>query len=448
MTDSKTLATGSGIARSAALGLYGLGVFAFIAHIWTNGQALGVAMGWVVYWCLMSLGFAATPRLPLVGVCCYVMLAYGMSSHAPELNIMLSIRLLDAAVALVLVGWMLSDTQRPPKPAGNNYLVVLGGVFLAWLVFSLASAVLRGTPYGTFLRHDPSGYLQAAALCFVTWKAVKTRADCALLAAVIGLTVLGRVVLQGKAGTYLESYVASLLVIGAPLALLGMVSAQNRLMQYAFGAAAVGMLVSLAMTQNRAAAVASVAVVAVFIWQSRRTRLGKWLVAMVIAVAIGLMFAPSSYVDRFRALLDPAQTHATAGLDRGTAAERLELWSAGWQMAMDQPLTGVGPGNYPAALGIYLPGKGLLAAHSNYMQMLAEAGFVGLALYLAFFWGVLLMLDRTRRTRPSQWQRSSAQMLQLALVAYLIGGIFNSRQDFVLAYILAGWALALRDIKS
>jgi hypothetical protein len=39
-------------------------------------------------------------------------------------------------------------------------------------------------------------------------------------------------------------------------------------------------------------------------------------------------------------------------------------------------------------------------------------------------------------------------MLQLALVAYLIGGIFNSRQDFVLAYILAGWALALRDIKS
>jgi O-antigen ligase len=169
---------------------------------------------------------------------------------------------------------------------------------------------------------------------------------------------------------------------------------------------------------------------------------------MVVVAAIGLMFAPSSYVDRFRALLDPAQTHATAGLDRGTAAERLELWSAGWQMAMDQPITGVGPGNYPAALGIYLSGKGLLAAHSNYVQMLAEAGFPGLVLYLAFFLGVLVMLDRIRRSGPAQWQQRSAQMLQLALVAYLVGGIFNSRQDFVLAYVLAGWALALRDIKS
>jgi hypothetical protein len=448
MTDSKVLASRPGVAKNATLALYGLGVVAFIAYIWTNGHANGAAMGWLVYWCLIALVLAATPRLPLMGVCSYVMLAYGMSSHGPELDIMLSMRVLDIAVALVLVGWMIAGTPVPLKPVSNNYLVLLGGVLLAWLVFSLAGALLRGTPYGTFLRHDPSGYLQAAMLFFVTWKVVKTREDFALLAAVIGMTVLGRLVLQGGAGIYLESYVATLLVIGVPLALAGMFAVQNRLLQVAFGVGALAMLVGLAMTQNRAAAMAFAVAVAVFIWQSRRMRIGKWLVALVVAAAIGLTFAPSNYVDRFRALLDPAQTHATASLDRGTAAERLELWSAGWQMALDQPITGVGPGNYPAALGVYLPGKGLLAAHSNYVQMLAEAGFPGLVLYLAFFLGLLLVLNRIRRTGPARWQQRSAQMLQLALVAYLIGGIFNSRQDFVLAYVLAGWSLALRDIKS
>jgi len=435
MTDSK-------------VGLYALVVCAFIAYVWIAGQAQGAAEGWLIYWCIVSLGLAASPRWPLVGVCCYVVLAYGVSSHAPELDIMLSMRVLDVAVVLALVGWLLTGQQQPPKLGGNNYLVWIGGALFVWLVFSLAGALLRGTPYGTFLRHDPSGYVQAAVLFWLTRSVVKTRADCAVLAAVIGITVLGRVLLQGVDGIYLESYVATLLVMGVPLVLVGMFAVQNRLAQVAFGAAAVAMLVGLAMTQNRAAAVAAVAVVVAFVWQARRMRLGKWLVAVAMAAAIGLVFAPSSYVDRFRALIDPALTHATASSDRGTANERLELWSAGWQMAVDQPVTGVGPGNYPAALGMYLPGKGMLAAHSNYAQMLAEGGFLGLALYLAFFLGVLLVLNRTRCTGPAQWQRLSAQMLQLAMVAYLIGGIFNSRNDFVLAYLVAGWALALREVET
>jgi hypothetical protein len=72
-----------------------------------------------------------------------------------------------------------------------------------------------------------------------------------------------------------------------------------------------------------------------------------------------------------------------------------------------------------------------------------------LALYLGFFLGAVVMLNRMRgaRRRPP-WQRSSAQMLQLSLIAYLVGGIFNSRHDFVLAYVITGWALALRNMDS
>jgi len=48
------------------------------------------------------------------------------------------------------------------------------------------------------------------------------------------------------------------------------------------------------------------------------------------------------------------------------------------------------------------------------------------------------------RSAATDWQRRAASMLQLAFVAYLAGGIFNSRHDFVLAYILAGWTVALQ----
>jgi O-antigen ligase len=359
---------------------------------------------------------------------------------------MLAMRVLDGAAVLILLGWLLARQQRSPKSVSSNYVIVFGTALLVWLVISLATALFKGTPYGTFARHDPSNFVQAAVLFLVTRNALKTRSDCALLAGVVSLTVIARVVLQGVDGIYLESYVATLLVMGAPLALLGIYTAQTKAAQWAFGAGAVTMVGALALTQNRAAAVAAVVVVLVFLWQVRWAGSGKWLAAMGMVVVLGLWFAPSSYVDRFRALLDPAQAHPTANLDRGTANERLELWSAGWHMAKDQPVMGVGPGNYPATLDIYLPGKGLMAAHSNYAQMLAEAGFLGLVLYLAFFGSVLVVLARDRHKALSQWHRRSAQMLQLALVAYLAGGIFNSRADFVFAYVIAGWAMALRDI--
>jgi O-antigen ligase len=79
-------------------------------------------------------------------------------------------------------------------------------------------------------------------------------------------------------------------------------------------------------------------------------------------------------------------------LEGGTG--RTDIWTVGWRMVQDQPLLGVGAGNFPVASIHYLLEPGALlrtdfivdnpkVAHNTYLNVLAELGVVGLALFLA-----------------------------------------------------------------
>jgi O-antigen ligase len=381
---------------------------------------------------------------PIAGLGSCVLLTYGMSSHARELDLMLSLRILDAAVAVAFAGWLVARLGRPGFAPFRGALVRTALAMFAWVAVCLVVARMHGAPWGPFPRHDPSGFAQAAALFIVAADVVTTRRDAVILAAAIVATTLGRAAVQGIEGLYLESYAATLLVLGAPVAMLGAFAATRRPVAWTFVATVPVLLGLLLVTRNRAAAVAAFAVLAMLAWQMRRSFGRRTLGAVAVVFLVGAMVVPSSYVDRFRALWNPASTHATAGLDVSTASDRLELWKAGLDMVAQQPVFGVGPGNYPLFLPIYRTGADPLAAHSNYVQMAAETGVPGVVLYLALFVGTLVALGRIARNAGADWPRRAASMLQLALVAYLAGGIFNSRHDFVLAYLLAGWVVALQ----
>jgi O-antigen ligase len=116
-------------------------------------------------------------------------------------------------------------------------------------------------------------------------------------------------------------------------------------------------------------------------------------------------------------------------------------------MADEHPLVGVGPGNFAHELQFYRPGSGHGGAHNSYLQMLAETGYLGLFLYLVFFLTALISLTHTQRSFDRRWQAHVAWMLQLSLIGYLALGVFNNRNDLVLAYILAGCSVALRATK-
>ncbi len=90
--------------------------------------------------------------------------------------------------------------------------------------------------------------------------------------------------------------------------------------------------------------------------------------------------------------------------------ERLAHWQAAVAMAHDRPILGVGLGNYEIVYADYrlinweLP---LGHAHNLYLNLLAEAGIVGLAAYLAFWLVVFIVTWRCRR-HPDLFARSCA----------------------------------------
>ncbi len=67
--------------------------------------------------------------------------------------------------------------------------------------------------------------------------------------------------------------------------------------------------------------------------------------------------------------------------------ERLSQWYAGWQMFINNPILGVGIGNYNAAYDTYRLDQWPIAlghAHNHYLTIAAEAGLLGLAAYAGF----------------------------------------------------------------
>ncbi len=125
-----------------------------------------------------------------------------------------------------------------------------------------------------------------------------------------------------------------------------------------------------------------------------------------------------------------------------SANSRRMSWAAAWRMAQDNPVFGVGIRNanlFSYDYGADMPGRTI---HSQYLQIAADNGFVGLGLYLALL--VSVWAD-TRFCRLAVQGRDDLQSRRIYLVAtgvessmalFCIGGAFLSLEVFELPYLL------------
>ncbi len=136
--------------------------------------------------------------------------------------------------------------------------------------------------------------------------------------------------------------------------------------------------------------------------------LGAGLVVLMIPAArIGLI--PRSIADRLTVILDNYWIFDVRKVQpepgNWALVERMAHWQAGWDMAMDHPITGVGPGNYEAVYRDYYLGSWVEAlghAHNLYLNMFAETGIIGLAAFVALTIVVFVRIIQSLRltTRP------------------------------------------------
>ncbi len=99
------------------------------------------------------------------------------------------------------------------------------------------------------------------------------------------------------------------------------------------------------------------------------------------------------------------------------------MWKIGWESAIKHPLTGSGFDAWPILSASH---GGIMDWHSAYIELLAEHGFVGLAIWGGLIAGTLLSLGflaRSGRRTGQAWVATYAGMLQASMVAYLAGAL-------------------------
>ncbi len=177
---------------------------------------------------------------------------------------------------------------------------------------------------------------------------------------------------------------------------------------------------------------------AVWLLESRRNRLRAFglayggVTAGLVILVLGII--PEAVLSRVTDLFVYGtrivrELRAGANPDNWAILERVSQWYAGWQMYANNPVLGVGIGNYPKAYADYaLPGwpTGVGHAHNYYLNLAAEGGlltFLGFLLFLALAWRVAI---GAWRRAPDAWGRTLALGLIGSLAAFSAHSLVDS----------------------
>lgn len=168
---------------------------------------------------------------------------------------------------------------------------------------------------------------------------------------------------------------------------------------------AAALALALALNQTRAVLLALAAALAAAALDAPRLR------RALLAALLGLAALAGTWE------LMPTGGRSLRNLLSGTPESaahraRLVLWKEAWSLALERPVTGVGPGGFRRAFEERVPADTLSServwgtAHNLYLHQLAERGFPGLALLLALFaafYAGARRAWRERRDAPALW---------------------------------------------
>ncbi len=204
-------------------------------------------------------------------------------------------------------------------------------------------------------------------------------------------------------------------------------------------------------TEARTGLVCLVAMVLMYFVRSRSKAL--FAVGIVVATAIAIPVLPQSFKDRMLTIAAPDEEIS--------AATRTNVWHWTLNFVKDHPFGGGFEVNRITHFEFQLPVRGpdgtvlrertvvekARAFHSSYFEVLAEHGWIGLALYVSFLGGTLIqlgaMMRRTARDPPEErWRYDLAQALFRATMIYAVGGVFVGLATQTTLYMLLAMGLA------
>ncbi|MDP8236307.1 MAG: O-antigen ligase family protein [Candidatus Erginobacter occultus] len=157
-------------------------------------------------------------------------------------------------------------------------------------------------------------------------------------------------------------------------------------------------------------------------WLLQERRKGRALMIVLAALMVGAFFAPERYRERISTLQE-YQTDPSL-------ASRFQEARAALMMIRDYPFFGVGFENMPDNYARYVTpevGKEVRAAHNLYLNLAADIGLIGFAV---FTWIIVISWRSLRRAArsspPGDWLGYAGRMISLGFIGYLAASLFVS----------------------
>jgi probable O-glycosylation ligase (exosortase A-associated) len=355
-------------------------------------------------------------------------------------------------VALILFASCLLNHRKLEAPPANAFTISLIA-FMVWLNVSPMFSLHPEHEFPLWSRALKIQIMVFAALFIVNrrehihWVVLVAALSVAFFGVKGGFFTLisgGNFLVWGPANSFIEDNntlaLATLMVV--PLLRYLHLQATHRMVRMAYAVSMVLCLVAVVGSYSRGALLALGASLVFFAWKSRARVVLTLLLAVAVTITLTLM--PDRWFDRMNTIQNYDELQSVQG--------RFNAWWMCLNLAKDRFPIGGGFAIYePDVFARYAPDPlDLHAAHSIYFQVLGEHGFIGLALFLMLFaatyWNARWVIRRTVDRPDLRWANDLARMIQVALVAYSVGGAFLSLSYFDLPYYMAIAAAATRTV--
>lgn len=330
---------------------------------------------------------------------------------------------------------------RLPKPQGSrSYTSWLLFLFFIWITLSYLFARDREYAHPFYVEYLKIFAMLAASKAILA----KTRQLWILL--ILTALSIGYIAYEVNALYLLKGYLGIahngyggldnngaglMLAMGIPLCLFTWDGMRGRL-RWGFFALIPVIIHAVLMTYSRGAMVSLVLTTPLLVMRCRRrNQLIPFM--LLLALAMPMMAGPE-----IRARFFSIQQHN----QDESANSRLASWAAAWKMAVEHPFFGLGVRNanlYSYEYGADMQGRTI---HSQYLQIAADNGLVGMGIYLTLLVSVIIDIHRARRVvagrdDPEACQiRSVASSVEGGLAVFCVGGAFLSLETFELPYLL------------
>lgn len=379
----------------------------------------------------------------MMGLCLFCMVAF--LETLPGLG---GVSVAKVAGLLLVVSWLatlMNRNQRRNDFFGDHIVIASVAVlFLAWTAASALWAQQSGEAFAAVTRYGPNMLLLPIA-----YTAMRRRRDAlalvatflagALLSAMYGVAVGGGETGAGRlSGAGVDANELALTLVGAITlgAALALARSLPGLARWACAAGALLGVFAVLLTESRTGLVGlAAAVILGIVFAGRGRRLPMLAIGAVATLSLSfyvLALAPESTRERVLS--------QERGSDGGSG--RTDIWTVGWRMVEDKPIIGIGAGNFALTSVNYLLQPGDIrrddfildepkVAHNIYLEVLAELGVIGLALFLAILGFALTCCLRAARLFAARGDPTLELVSRAAfagLGACLVAGSFISLQ--------------------